>query len=621
MSQYVLVSLITNARAVLGSQVKLRSEKGVSRRMRWGNKRLVWVGVAAIFLVTTWLSGGEAQLLDEQIDMADAERIRFNPSPRLGGMGLLGITVEDENNEINLFDYIGSPAGLLADRDSTTVDFQYDFGTSQTDWHGVDPFAYPPNQELWPNFLEFGRADLETEYSFQRLRVLSAYRSRENFSIGGRLDYNRSGYSEEVRKFDVTYITARGEEDEAVADTLFLDEMTREVVDDIQSWVFDLLVDKQINPKLNVAGHAMFSFEHFQPQIFHSPDSVTIDMTRPVTAVDTTIDPSGASRLPWPIPNPESEAKGVGGGLAFSYDLNRYVTLGASGDIFATYENIETIWPIFRQVLERDMFMQTGKVHGLFRLGEALEGAVKHESRKISGDGAYSWSFGCPLQGGGFDFITSQGKTADHDGWEERTGARWLIRVPETSIRLAVQYESGRGETTVEPDSAYSADVFLAPEGCGGESVAGLVPVIDGVTQEVDFEDKDFTSGAALTLWFGVRPLTVGAEYRNRKVDYEQMGGNSGHRDLSVIRLGAEFGVTRRITVRAGGVWGEERFAPIDEVWDESTFTLGGSYVLVPGLRHIEAAYMFKSREPDFDDVFRRETNDHRLTFYTRIFF
>ena len=107
--------------------------------MRGGKKPLCWVGVAAILLVTTLLSGAEAQHLSDQIDDADATRLRFNPSPRLAGMGLLGITIEDENNEINLFDYIGSPVGLLDDRDTTSVDFQYDYARNKTDWTGVDP--------------------------------------------------------------------------------------------------------------------------------------------------------------------------------------------------------------------------------------------------------------------------------------------------------------------------------------------------------------------------------------------------------------------------------------------------------------------------------------------------
>ncbi len=67
----------------------------------------------------------------------------------------MGIAVEDENNEINLFDYIGSPAGLLADRDSTSIDFQLT-SREQTDWKGVDPYAYSPAGPLWPNFIDFG---------------------------------------------------------------------------------------------------------------------------------------------------------------------------------------------------------------------------------------------------------------------------------------------------------------------------------------------------------------------------------------------------------------------------------------------------------------------------------
>ena len=591
--------------------------------MRGGKKPLCWVGVVAILLVTILLSGAEAQYLSDQINDADATRLRFNPSPRLAGMGLLGITVEDENNEINLFDYIGSPVGLLDDRDTTSVDFQYDFARNKTDWTGVDPWAYSPAGPMWPNFLDFDGADLQNRYRYQRFNALAAYRMRGNFSIGARVDYTRSNYATDVTKFGVTYITAVGEEDEAEPDTMFVGEASRDSVSDVKQWVFDILVDKEVNQNLNVGGHAIFTFETLAPEIFHSPDSLTIEITRPVI-VDTTAVPNAATRLR-EIPKPSGDAQGAGGGLAFSYRLGDYVTLGASGDIFATDEKLELVAPFFRQEIRRDTFLKTGNVHSLFKLGQVLEGAIKHQSKNMSGDGKYFWSYGCPIQGGDFDAITVQGLTADRDGWEERTGTRWLIRVPETSIRIGMEYESARGEYKVTPDSAYSGGVFVVPGECGSGELAPIFPryavLVDDVPVEIDFEERTFNVGAALTLWFGRRAVTVGSEYSNWQQDTFAATGAYGQRDLALIKFGAEADVTNRVTVRAGHVWGEERRDPTGEVWDESTLTLGGSYVLVPGMRHIEVAYMHRTREPDFEDAFNRKTVDHRLTAYTRVFF
>lgn len=591
--------------------------------MRGSKKPLCWVGVAAILLVTSWLSGAEAQFLSDQIADADGERLFRNPSPRLSAMGLLGIAVEDENNEINLFDYIGSPAGLLADRDTTSVDFQYDFARNRTDWRGVDPWAYSPVGPHWANFRDFGGADLQTRYRYQRFNALAAYRDRDNFSMAARVDYMRSSYANDVTKFDVSYINALGEEDEAVPDTLFVKEASRDSISDAKSWVFDLLVDKEVKPGFHVGGHAIFSFEDQTPKVYHSPDSITVQIARPVI-VDTTMAPPGAKRLR-EIPNPSGDAQGVGGGLAFSYELGDYVTLGASGDIFSTDETVRLSDPFFTQEIYRNTFIKTANVHGLFRLGKTLEGAVKHQSRNSSGDGRYFWSFGCPRQGGDFDYFTLSGRTADRDGWEERTGTRWLIRVPDTSIRLSVEYEDARGEYAIKPDSAYSSASFVVPDSCSYGEQSPEFPryavVIDAVPGDVDFEQKTFTTGASLTLWFGRRPVTLAAEYENWQRDVMETSGAFKYRDLSLIKFGSEAGVTRRIKLRAGGVWGEERIEPAGEVWNESTLTLGGTYVLVPGLRHIEIAYMYRTREPDFEDVFDRDTTDYRITAYTRVYF
>jgi hypothetical protein len=591
--------------------------------MRGGKKPLCLIGAAAILLVTTLLSGAEAQYLSDQIDDADATRLRFNPSPRLAGMGLLGITIEDENNEINLFDYIGSPVGLLNDRDTTSVDFQYDYGRNKTDWTGVDPWAYSPAGAIWPNFLDFDGADLQTRYRYQRFNALSAYRMRGNFSIATRVDYTRSEYATDITKFGVSYVTAVGDEDEAEPDTLFVREASRDSISEVKHWMFDILVDKEVNENIHVGGHAIFTFETIAPKIFISPDSLTMQMARPVL-VDTTAVPHAAYRLR-EIPKPSGDAQGAGGGLAFSYRLGKYVTLGASGDVFASDEKIDFKGLFFRQEMRRETFLKTGKVHSLFKFGRALEGALKHQSKNMSGDGKYFWSFGCPIQGGDFNDITMLGPTADRDGWEERTGTRWLIRVPETSIRLGMEYESARGEYKVAPDSMYSEDVFVVPGECGYGEDAVFFPRyavrVDDVPIEIDFKERNFTAGAGLTLWFGRRAVTVGSEYKSWKYDASDATGAYSNRDLALIKFGAEGAVTNRITVRAGHVWGEERFDPAGQVWDERILTLGGTYVLVPGMRRIEVAYMHRTREPDFEDAFNRKTVDHRLTAYTRVFF
>jgi hypothetical protein len=265
-------------------------------------------------------------------------------------------------------------------------------------------------------------------------------------------------------------------------------------------------------------------------------------------------------------------------------------------------------------------------VHSLFDIGGVVEGVINHQSKNMTGDGRYFWSFGCPIQGGDFNSTTVRGLTHDRNGWEERTSTRWLVKVPETSIRLAMEYESARGAFEVAPDSMYSGDVFNIPGECGSGVNQLFFPryaiLLDDAPVDLDFEEKDFTAGAALTLWFGRRAVTFGSEYRNWQHDVFAATGEESYRDLALLKFGAEVDVTQKITVRGGHVWGEERFDPAGEIWDESILTLGGTYVLVPGMRHIvEIAYMKRTREPDFEDVFDRTIVDHRLTAYTRVFF
>jgi len=613
----------------------LRPEKGVSKGMGWFTKPLCRAGISALLLLAVWASGSEGQLLSEQMEESDGSRLLRNRSPRLAGMGLLRIAVEDENNELNLFDYVGSPAGLLADRDSTSVDFQFDLARHRTSWTGVDPLYFSPAGRHYPAFLEFaGGADVEERFGFERYDVLATFRRPGNLGVGARVKRVSGFVEDDISKYDVTFVRAIGEEEETMEpDTLFVPAMSRDSISRVEHWLFDVIVDKHVGSGLVVGGHAVFTIDDRAPEIFHSPDSMITDLTK-VTVVDTFQSPDAAIRRA-PYPLTEGKGDGIGGGLAFSYELNRMVTVGAAGDIMATDGEYDLKGAFFRQEMKTEDFRQTGSMHGLFKLGRVLEGAVKHSSTSGDGSGEYFWSYGCPVQGGGFDFLTLEGETADKDYWEERTGTRWLLRVPQTSIKLSVEYESNRGNYTVVPDSAYDADVFGVPGECAGGEGALNHPryalVFDNNPIDYDFREKTLTAGASLTLWFGRRPLSLATEYESWNQEWEEATEGPGSRDLSMIKLGSEVAVSRSVTVRVGGVWGEDRVArggissvfqrPLEGVWTERTFTLGGTYVLIPGLRQIEVAYMYSSREPDFKDIYDRETKDHRITAYTRFYF
>jgi hypothetical protein len=486
---------------------------------------------------------------------------------------------------------------------------------------------------LYPNLIDFGRAELDQKFGFERYDVLATFRRPGNLGVGARVNRSSSFIEDDVTKHDVTFIRAVGDEDNLEPDTLFAPKFSRDSLTRVDHWEFEVMADKEVMPGLVVGGRAIFTFEDQSPEVFHEPDSMITYLTR-VTVVNQFATPDAAiERAPYPMPTGKSD--GIGGGLAFSYELNDMVTLGAAGDLLAEDTKLDLKGAFFRQEVNGDDFRRTGKLHSLLKFGRALEGAVKHASTTGDASGDYFWSYGCPVQGGGFQFLTLDGETADKDYWEERTGTRWLLRVPQTSIKLSVEYESGRGNYKVVPDTAYSADVFGVPGACGGGEGALSHPrialVIDNLPVDYSYRESAFTAGASLTLWFGRRPVSFATEYESWSQEWEEATEGAGTRDLYLLKLGSEVGVTRSISVRVGGVWAEDRLArdgfisvfqrPLEGVWTEKSFTLGGTYVLVPGLRQVEVAYLFTSREPEFEDLFERDTKDHRLTAYTRFYF
>ena len=326
-----------------------------------------------MLLVAVWASGSEGQFLSEQVDESDGARLLRNGSPRLAGMGLLRIAVEDENNELNLFDYVGSAAGLLADRDSTSVDFQFDLARHRTSWSGVDPLSFSPAGRLFPGFLEFaGGADVDQKFGFERYDLLATFRKPGNLGIGARVKRVSSFVENDISKYDVTFVRAVGEEDDTLEpDTMFVGQMARDSISRVDHWLFDVIVDKEVSSGLVVGGHVVFTFDDRAPEIFHSPDSMITDLTR-VTVVDTFQSPDAAiRRMAYPIPHGKGD--GAGGGLAFSYELNRMITVGAAGDIMATDSEHNLNGAFFRQEMKTDDFRKTGSMHSLFKLGRYID--------------------------------------------------------------------------------------------------------------------------------------------------------------------------------------------------------------------------------------------------------
>ena len=90
--------------------------------------------------ITTIATAVSAQSLAPAIDRPGSERRVTQPSLRLVTLGGMSLAIDDENNEINLWDYAGSSLGLVFDRDSTSMDVFLDTrsGSDRNTYGGVD---------------------------------------------------------------------------------------------------------------------------------------------------------------------------------------------------------------------------------------------------------------------------------------------------------------------------------------------------------------------------------------------------------------------------------------------------------------------------------------------------
>jgi hypothetical protein len=80
------------------------------------------VTLLTAFALSALAPQAHAQFLAPALDRAGTDFRLRQPSLRLVSLGGVYLAVEDENNEINLWDFAGSANGLLRDRDSTSLD-------------------------------------------------------------------------------------------------------------------------------------------------------------------------------------------------------------------------------------------------------------------------------------------------------------------------------------------------------------------------------------------------------------------------------------------------------------------------------------------------------------------
>jgi hypothetical protein len=100
----------------------------------------------ALVLLALSLTAAHAQFLAPALDRSGADVRLRQPSLRLKSLGGVYLAMEDENNEINLWDFAGSANGLLRDRDSTSLDLYLD-RVGRTDRHTLGPFEFETDRQ------------------------------------------------------------------------------------------------------------------------------------------------------------------------------------------------------------------------------------------------------------------------------------------------------------------------------------------------------------------------------------------------------------------------------------------------------------------------------------------
>jgi hypothetical protein len=110
----------------------MRFGKETLKPMRRRGFALLAFAVPAVLILP--LTPARGQLLDEWLRGTTLRPGDVPPSYRLAAMGGVAVSVEDENNEINLLDYAHNYAGLVEDRPGRSADL---WGQGSP-WHAVD---------------------------------------------------------------------------------------------------------------------------------------------------------------------------------------------------------------------------------------------------------------------------------------------------------------------------------------------------------------------------------------------------------------------------------------------------------------------------------------------------
>ena len=510
--------------------------------------------VLAAAAITTIAAAAAAQTLAPAIDRPGSERKTTQPSLRLVTLGGMNLAIDDENNEINLWDFAGSSLGLLMDRDSTSLDAFLDTksGSDRNTFGGVD------REALKTRGLNVG--------------MQAVGRSRGKFAAGLDATYNADGL-----RFPVQ-------------DNLYLDH-TASVPLGIPT------VNGVIKGKIGWGAHLLFANES-------SSDDRRLENTS-----GSTVDLDGGDLVPSRTPfTPNSNKNNVNGyGVGLGWYGIKDLEFGINWDQVKNHLRASNTDP--RRVYETEERVKSNEwsfaatAHpSQVRIG-AQVGQRKYDSTE-----EYRFSLSGGLNG---PPLASRGDRAYHDLEQKYVRTRIAV-TPKAVEGLLVGAEWNVRYDRVDTAPGTGTGNFNDFMASIASDTLGIVPNVIDARSEL----RHVNGGLGVGYRVNTRIL-LGAEAHKYRSNFDADLSHV-EQTIKEFRGGVEYAVNARWTGRVGGYHraiDDDTNEPNNESV-ANALTAGVGYL--KGTWNVDGGFEFGQRSTDYPDPTDRNGSTFRFVLYNR---
>jgi hypothetical protein len=532
------------------------------------------LGVSALGLAPV---RARAQVLGPAPEPLQFEVDPIARSPRLVGMGGLVYTVEDQHNQIALWDLARNPIGLIADRDSS-------------------------NLEVWGNYLN---SSLIGDQTFGRVRQSLAAKGWDAITEAWRRSHSTLVYGAEMRYLNSN--VDRPEADQTAIRGTSGSFTFRPTIAGAVKWV------KSNNMRWALRVNLIAQNQHQQRHFFiERPGGDYL---------------GGSGELISGFPNlfdaNSGFLTGTGLGGALDYRLGPWVDAAIQGDYVT--ETVSTDNTTDRSVsqYEQKRPFATGSMALIGRVGSKVEWGVDGRIFRSTADESYNIS----ISGGiGNPPLAGRGARLTSDQNGSILNGRLLFKLPQ-GLRLGFGGRSYYEKLIVNPPPVNDQDsynLFLnhiysaVPE---ADSLA-LADSISRTTRMV----HAYEVGGGLS-WSHARRLTAGIEYHVSQdkrdaqvVDYATPGPYVKSWD---VRAGGEYRCTERLVGRVGFDYTQSdlnTLVPFNDTVARA-FSLGVGYYPTGASWAMESGYRLEWPRTDYGDPTQTRGNRQSLGLNVRWLF